>query len=139
VTAYAKLRLSPPSLGQMLAEATLDLIPQYLQDVRAEYDRRREVVFDRLQHMPGVTSYRPGGAFYCFAAFPVDSAEHFCQWLLESFSYEGATVMLSPGHGFYATPGLGKNEVRIAYVLNTGDLEKAMDCLERGLQEYLSA
>ena len=136
VTRYAKLRLSPPGLGQILAEGTLDIEDNYIAFVQQEYDIRRQVVYNRLRAMPGVTSYKPGGAFYCFARFPVDSAEHFCRWLLEDFDHEGATVMLSPGEGFYATPGLGKDEVRIAYVLNTKDLESAMDCLEKGLEVY---
>ena len=136
VGAYAKLRLSAPALGQVLAEALLDLQDTYLPVVKAEYDQRRRVVYDRLQKMKDVESYLPGGAFYCFARFPVDSAERFCQWLLESFSYEGGTVMLSPGKGFYATPGLGLDEVRIACMINADELEKAMDCLEKGLEAY---
>ncbi len=136
VSAYAKLRLSAPALGQVLAEAMLDLDESYLRSVKAIYDRRRQVVYNRLQRMPGVVSYLPGGAFYCFARFPVDSAERFCQWLLESFSHEGATVMLSPGKGFYATPGLGLDEVRIACMISAEELEGAMDCLERGLEAY---
>ncbi len=135
-TRYAKLRLSPPGLAQILAEATLDMDAAYMKTVVAEYDQRRQVVYNRLQQMPGVVSYMPGGAFYCFARFPVRSAEHFCQWLLESFEHEGATVMLSPGEGFYATPGKGWDEVRIAYILNAQDLEKAMDCLEAALEQY---
>ncbi len=133
---YAKLRLSPPGLGQILAEATLEMDETYIEYVKEEYDRRRMVLFNRLQAMPGVVSYRPGGAFYCFAKFPIDSADRFCRWLLEDFEYNGATVMLSPGEGFYATPGLGQDEVRIAYVLNTNDLDAAMDCLEKGLETY---
>lgn len=133
---FAKLRLSPPGLGQIFAEATLDVEESYLEEVKAEYDRRRQTVYRRLQAMPGVVSYNPGGAFYCFAQFPIDDADDFCRWLLEDFDYEGATVMLSPGRGFYATEGLGRDEVRIAYVLNTTDLEAAMDCLERALIEY---
>jgi aspartate aminotransferase len=136
VSAYAKLRLSAPALGQVLAEAMLDLDESYLRSVKAIYDRRRQVVYNRLQRMPGVVSYLPGGAFYCFARFPVDSAERFCQWLLESFSHEGATVMLSPGKGFYATPGLGLDEVRIACMISAEELEGAMDCLEKGLEAY---
>jgi aspartate aminotransferase len=138
-TRYAKLRLSPPGFAQILAEATLDMGNQYMEEVKAEYDRRRQVVYKRLQAMPGVTSYLPGGAFYCFAKFPVDSAERFCRWMLEEFEYKGATVMLSPGEGFYATPGFGVAEVRMAYVLNTQDLEAAMDCLEKGLEAYNAA
>lgn len=136
VTRYAKLRLSPPGLGQILAEAMLDEQAGYMEQVQQEYDRRRQVVYRRLSQMPGVQSYLPGGAFYCFAKFPLASAEHFCRWLLESFEYKGATVMLSPGEGFYATPGLGTDEVRIAYVLNPKELEAAMDCLEQALTEY---
>lgn len=136
VSAYAKLRLSAPALGQVLAEAMLDLDDSYLRSVKAIYDRRRQVVYNRLQRMPGVVSYLPGGAFYCFARFPVDSAGRFCQWLLESFSHEGATVMLSPGKGFYATPGLGLDEVRIACMISAEELEGAMDCLEKGLEAY---
>lgn len=136
LTRYAKLRLSPPVLGQLLAEALLDVEDSYIEAVKEEYDRRREILFSRLQKMPGVVSYNPGGAFYCFAKFPVACAEHFCQWLLESFEYKGATLMLSPGSGFYATPGLGKDEVRIAYILNREDLDAAMDCLEKALEVY---
>jgi len=135
-TRYAKLRLSPPGFGQILAEATLDMEPSYMAQVQAAYDRRRHVLYQRLQQMPGVTSYLPGGAFYCFARFPIESAEHFCRWMLEEFEHDGATVMLSPGQGFYASPGLGKDEVRIAYVLEERHLEAAMDCLERGLAAY---
>lgn len=133
---FAKLRLSPPGLAQILAEATLDVEDEYLPAVKTEYNNRRETVYRRLQAMPGVVSYKPGGAFYCFAQFPIDDADAFCQWLLEEFELDGATVMLSPGQGFYATPGLGYNEVRIAYVLNTTDLEAAMDCLEAALISY---
>lgn len=133
---FAKLRLSPPGLAQIFAEATLDVEEEYLPNVKREYDARRNTVYERLQAMPGVVSYKPGGAFYCFAQFPIDDADTFCQWLLEDFDLHGATVMLSPGQGFYATPGLGHNEVRIAYVLNTTDLHAAMDCLEAALQTY---
>lgn len=136
ISRYAKLRLSPPGLGQRLSEYMLQDDSAYLAGVKEEYERRRNLVYRRLQAMPGVSSYLPGGAFYCFAKFPVDSAEIFCRWLLEEFEYEGATVMLSPGQGFYATPGLGIDEVRIAYVLNEKDLEAAMDCLEQALATY---
>ncbi len=139
ISRYAKLRLSPPAYGQLLAEAILDaaaLEEGYIAQVREEYRRRRDVVYARLGRMEGVVSYLPGGAFYCFAKFPVDSAERFCQWLLEDFDYQGATVMVSPGEGFYATPGRGIDEVRIAFVLNCAHLEAAMDCLEQGLLQY---
>lgn len=136
VLRFSRLRLSPPGLGQLLGEYLIDDDAAYLDAVKAEYDRRRHTVFRRLQAMPGVDSYLPGGAFYCFARFPIHSAEDFCLWLLESFSHEGATVMLSPGEGFYATPGRGVDEVRIAYVLREEDLEAAMDCLEAALEAY---
>lgn len=136
VSRYAKLRLSPPGLGQMLSEFMLQDDSAYLEGVKEEYDRRRQAIYQRLNAMPGVTTYLPGGAFYCFARFPVSSSEDFCRWLLEDFEYEGATVMLSPGQGFYATPGLGKDEVRIAYVLNEQDLHAAMDCLTEALRVY---
>lgn len=133
---YAKLRLSPPGLGQILTEAMIDNDAEYMAEVVKEYDQRRQVVFSRLQTMPGVLSYKPGGAFYCFARFPIEDADHFCQWLLEDFEYNGATLMLSPGEGFYATPGRGIDEVRIAFVLNCDKLHAAMDCLEQALQVY---
>ena len=136
ISKYAKLRLGAPALGQMLGEALLDVEETYLEEVKAEYDRRRKTVYHRLQQMPGVVSYLPGGAFYCFAKFPVDNADHFCQWLVEEFDYQGATVMLSPGEAFYATPGLGMGEVRLAYVINVEALEAAMDCLEKALEVY---
>ena len=136
ITRYAKLRLSPPALGQLFAEAMLEMDNTYLDEVAQEYDRRRRVVYERLKAMPGVLNYKPGGAFYCFARIPVDDAEDFCRWLLEAFTYEEATVMLSPGSGFYATPGKGKDEVRIAYILNEQDLHRAMDCLAVALNEY---
>ncbi|MEL6142270.1 MAG: pyridoxal phosphate-dependent aminotransferase [Bacteroidota bacterium] len=138
VDRFAKLRLSPPGLGQMLSELMLEEDEAYLTGVKADYQARRDVVYRRLSAMPGVYCYLPGGAFYSFARFPITDAEHFCRWLLEDFEHEGATVMLSPGQGFYATPGLGKNECRLAYVLNVNDLEKALDCLEVALKEYTS-
>ncbi|MEN0003787.1 MAG: pyridoxal phosphate-dependent aminotransferase [Bacteroidota bacterium] len=136
ITRYAKLRLSPPGLAQILAEAALTDNTNYLDEVKAEYDRRRQTIYQRLQAMPGVVSYKPGGAFYCFAKFPIADAEDFCKWLLVDFDHHGATLMLSPGSGFYATPGLGQDEVRLAFVLNSEDLHKAMDCLEAALQVY---
>lgn len=136
VDRFAKLRLSPPGLGQMLSECMLQDDTAYLDGVKEDYHARRDTVYRRLQRMPGVFSYEPGGAFYCFARFPISDSEDFCRWLLEDFEHEGSTVMLSPGPGFYATPGLGRNECRIAYVLNVDDLEKAMDCLEQALLVY---
>lgn len=136
---YAETRLSPPSYGQMLAEALIDTDDQYFETVKAEYRRRRDLLYRRLNAMPGVECYLPDGAFYVFARLPIDDCERFCQWLLEDFSHDNRTVMLAPGNGFYATPGLGKQEVRFAYVLNEHDLNEAMDCLEIALQEYTFA
>ncbi|HTE28909.1 MAG TPA: hypothetical protein VK666_00935, partial [Chryseolinea sp.] len=117
-------------------EAACDLPPDYFNATKAEYLKRRDVLVQRLNRMPGVFCPNPGGAFYAIAQLPVDDTDVFCQWLLESFTYENQTVMLAPAGGFYGTPGLGKKEVRLAYVLNTDDLNKAMDCLEKALQIY---
>jgi len=133
---FAQLRLSAPGFGQLLGEATLDLPAVYLEGIRDEYDLRRRTLINRLQKMPGVLCYLPKGAFYAFARLPVADTGKFCQWMLESFSYKNETVMLAPGAGFYATKGRGLDEVRIAYILNTGDIERAMDCLEAGLEQY---
>lgn len=133
---FAQARLSPPSFAQILGEAAVDLPSDYFDAVHAEYNTRRDLLVKRLTAMEGVICPTPGGAFYAIAQLPVDDSEKFCQWLLESFSYNGATVMMAPAAGFYATPGKGKNEVRLAYVLNTDAISKAMDCLEVALKEY---
>jgi aspartate aminotransferase len=133
---FAQARLSPPSFAQILGEAAVDLPADYFDEVHAEYTSRRDLLVKRLQAMPGVTCPLPGGAFYAIAKLPVDDSERFCQWLLESFSHNGATVMMAPAAGFYATPGKGRNEVRLAYVLNTEAINAAMDCLEQALKEY---
>ena len=135
---YTNLRLSPPALGQFLAERIIDSESEkaYLDSVIEEYDRRRKVVYSALQEMPEVISYEPDGAFYCFARFPIHDSEHFCKWLLTDFRKDGKTVMLSPGTGFYASEGKGKQEVRIAYILNEDDLKEAMDCLGEALRVY---
>ncbi len=133
---FAQARLSPPSFAQILGEAAVDLPADYFSGIHAEYNSRRDLLVNRLNAMPGVTCPMPGGAFYAIAQLPVDNAEQFCQWLLESFSYNGATVMMAPAAGFYATPGKGKSEVRLAYVLNTDAINGAMDCLEVALKEY---
>lgn len=133
---FAQARLSPPGLAQILGEAAVDLPPSYFDEPKAEYKARRNLVVDRLNAMPHVFCPNPGGAFYAMAQLPVEDSDIFCQWLLESFSHNGKTVMLAPATGFYGTPGLGKNEVRLAYVLNQRDLAEAMDCLEIALQEY---
>src|SRR5690606_21585612 len=133
---FAQARLSPPTFEQILAEAACDLPDDYFEDLLAEYDSRRNLLISRLQAIPGVTCPNPGGAFYAMAKLPVDNSEDFCQWLLESFEYKGTTVMMAPASGFYATPGLGVDEVRLAYVLNEESINQAMDCLEAALVAY---
>ena len=133
---FAQARLSPPSFAQILGEAAVDLPADYFNEVHAEYAARRDVLVNRLNNMDGVKCPLPGGAFYAIAQLPVQDAEKFCQWLLDSFSHNGATVMMAPAAGFYATTGKGKNEVRLAYVLNTDDINSAMDCLEAALKVY---
>lgn len=133
---FAQARLSPPSFAQIAGEAAVDLPENYFDEIRDEYLKRRNVLVERLNKIPGVLCPNPGGAFYAMAKLPIESAEDFCRWLLESFSHEGQTVMMAPASGFYATPGLGKDEVRFAYVLNTESIHRAMDCLEVALQQY---
>ncbi len=133
---FAQARLSPPGLAQIMGEAAVDLPASYFDAPRAEYQARRDLLVSRLNAMPGVFCPNPGGAFYAIARLPIDDSDAFCQWLLESFEHKGQTVMLAPATGFYGTPGLGKNEVRLAYVLNLKDLNDAMDCLEQALQVY---
>jgi aspartate aminotransferase len=133
---FAQARLSPPGLAQILGEAAVDLPAEYFDAPKAEYMARRDLLVSRLNAMPGVFCPNPGGAFYAIARLPIDDADTFCQWLLDSFSHQNKTVMLAPATGFYGTPGLGKNEVRLAYVLNRQDLSEAMDCLQVALQQY---
>ncbi|SJZ39246.1 pyridoxal phosphate-dependent aminotransferase [Sediminibacterium ginsengisoli] len=133
---FAQARLSPPSFAQIAGEAAIDLPADYFDTTKAEYKSRRDLLVKRLNAMEGVFCPNPGGAFYAIARLPIDDADVFCQWLLESFSHEGQTVMLAPATGFYSTPGLGKQEVRLAYVLNLNDINKAMDCLEAALKVY---
>ena len=133
---FAQARLSPPTFAQILGEAAVDLPDNYFDTTKAEYKLRRDTIVKRLNAMPGVFCPNPGGAFYAMAKLPIDDSDKFCQWLLESFSYNGQTVMLAPATGFYGTAGLGKQEVRLAYVLNTNDINAAMDCLEKALAEY---
>jgi aspartate aminotransferase len=135
---FAQARLSPPSFAQILGEAAVDLPADYFDGIHAEYNARRDLLVKRLTAMEGVVCPTPGGAFYAIAQLPVDNAENFCQWLLESFSHNGATVMMAPAAGFYATPGKGRQEVRLAYVLNTDAINGAMDCLEAAIKEYNS-
>lgn len=136
VMKFAQARLSPPSFAQIAGEAAIDLPADYFDTTKAEYKSRRDLIVQRLNAMEGVFCPNPGGAFYAIAKLPIDDADVFCQWLLESFAYQNQTVMLAPATGFYGTPGLGKQEVRLAYVLNLNDINKAMDCLEVALKEY---
>jgi aspartate aminotransferase len=133
---FAQARLSPPGLAQIMGEAAVDLPDEYFDAPKAEYLSRRNLLVKRLNAMNGVYCPNPGGAFYAIARLPIDDADKFCQWLLESFSYNNQTVMLAPATGFYGTAGLGKNEVRLAYVLNLDSINAAMDCLEKALDSY---
>lgn len=133
---FAQARLSPPSFAQIAGEAAIDLPADYFDTTKAEYRSRRDLLVKRLNAMPGVFCPNPGGAFYAIAKLPIDDADIFCQWLLERFEHEHQTVMLAPATGFYGTPGLGKQEVRLAYVLNLNDINSAMDCLEAALKVY---
>lgn len=133
---FAQARLSPPSLGQVIGEASLETPPSYFKEVYDEYISRRNLVIEELNKIPGVFAPLPKGAFYSVISLPIDDADIFCQWLLEDFEFEKQTVMLAPATGFYATPGLGKNEARIAYVLKKEDLKNAVRCLEEALKVY---
>ncbi len=133
---FGQARLSPPTIDQIASEAALDTPQSYFDDVVAEYVERRNIMVDGLNSIPGVFCPKPSGAFYCVAKFPVDDAEKFCQWLLEDFSFEGQTVMMAPANGFYSTTGAGKDEARIAYVLNQESLKNAVICLREALKVY---
>lgn len=133
---FGQARLSPPTLAQIASEGALQTPQSYFDNVVEEYVKRRDIIVDGLNSIEGVFCPQPKGAFYCVAKFPVDDTEKFCQWLLEDFEYEGQTVMMAPASGFYATKGLGKQEARIAYVLNTEALENAIKCLEEALKVY---
>lgn len=133
---FAQARLSPPTYEQIAAEAALATPQSYFDDVVKEYVSRRDILHQGLISIKGVECPKPSGAFYCIAKFPVENTEHFCQWLLESFEYEGNTVMMSPLSGFYATPGLGMQEARLAYVLEKSELELAVKVLEKALEVY---
>lgn len=136
VMKFAQARLSPPGIAQIAAEAAVDLPDHYFNATKEEYLRRRDALVGRLNAIDGVYCPNPGGAFYAIAKLPIDDADKFCQWLLESFSHNGQTLMLAPATGFYGTPGLGKQEVRLAYVLNVPAIHAAMDCLEIALKLY---
>lgn len=136
VMKWCQARLSPPLVGQIIAEASLDTPEDYMLDVYNEYVERRKFLIDGLNRIPGCYSPIPMGAFYTVAKLPVDDADKFCAWCLDEFEYEGQTVMMAPASGFYTTPGLGKNEVRIAYVLKKEDLAKALVVLAKALEAY---
>lgn len=133
---FAQARLSPPTFGQIAAEAAIDTPTSYFEGVIKEYVARRNFVVDALNKMDGVFCPKPSGAFYAIASLPIDNADTFCQWLLESFHHNKQTVMLAPATGFYSTPGAGLNQVRVAYVLNLEALKNAMICLEEALKVY---
>ncbi len=136
VLKFCQARLSPPLIGQIAAEASLDTPDEYYRNTYDEYVERRKCLIDGLNRIPGVYSPIPMGAFYTVAKLPVDDTEKFCAWCLEKFNYEGETVMMAPAAGFYTTPGLGKNEVRIAYVLKKEDLIRAIFVLRKALEAY---
>jgi len=129
-------RLCPPMLGQVVAEAAVDSPPEYMEEVYNEYLNRRNFFINALNEIPGVYSPMPMGAFYSIVRLPIDDSDRFCQWMLEEFEYKNATVMMAPASGFYSTIGIGKNEVRVAYVLNIDDLKEAVECLKMALQVY---
>lgn len=136
VMKFCQARLSPPLLGQLVAEASIDTPKEYMREMYDEYVERRNCLIDGLNRIPGVYSPIPMGAFYTVARLPVDDAEKFCAWCLSDFDYEGETVILAPAAGFYTTPGAGKDQVRIAYVLNKEDLARALVVLKRALEAY---
>lgn len=133
---FAQARLSPPGFAQIAGEAAVDLPADYFNTTKEEYRSRRDLIVDRLNKMEGVFCPNPGGAFYAMAKLPIDDSDTFCQWLLEDFEHNKSTVMLAPATGFYGTTGLGKQEVRLAYVLNLSAINAAMNCLEEALKQY---
>lgn len=136
VLKFAQARLSSPTYSEVAAEAALETPHSYFEAVNTEYIQRRDLLISLLNKIDGVFCPKPGGAFYAMAKLPVADTDHFCQWMLEHFNYNESTVMMAPAGGFYATPGLGKNEVRIAYVLQKSEIEEAAKCLEEGLKAY---
>jgi aspartate aminotransferase len=136
ITKLCQARLCVATLEQIGAAALYSLPDSYANSVRDEYEKRRDIVYTTLSKIPGVVCKKPTGAFYVVVKLPVDDAEKFIIWMLEEFDYNGETIMLAPAEGFYATKGLGKDEARIAYVLNTEDMKKAMFILEKGLESY---
>jgi aspartate aminotransferase len=133
---FAQARLSPPSFGQVAAEAAVDVPDSYFTEILKEYDARRNVVYEGINEIEGAFCPKPKGAFYVVAQLPIDNSDKFCQWLLEDFNFENKTVMLAPASGFYSTPGRGLDEVRISYVLNVEDLKGSLKCLKEALKVY---
>ncbi|GGW82043.1 pyridoxal phosphate-dependent aminotransferase [Salegentibacter mishustinae] len=133
---FAQARLSPPTFAQIAAEAALDTPDEYFDEVNKEYTERRNLLIEGLEKIPGVKVAKPKGAFYCIAELPVENADKFAQWLLESFEFNKETVMVAPAAGFYSTPNTGMNQVRIAYVLKKENLERAIEILKIALEEY---
>jgi aspartate aminotransferase len=133
---FAQARLSPGMIEQMAGTAAIDTPDAYFEEVNKRYTKRRNTLVEALNKMEGVFCPNPGGAFYVVASLPIDDSDRFCQWMLEEFSFKNQTVMMAPATGFYATEGAGKNEVRMAYVLNRDDLKMAMTCLEEALRVY---
>lgn len=138
VMKFCQARLSPPLIGQIVAEASIDTPREYMLDTYNEYVERRKFLVDRLNRIPGVYSPIPMGAFYTVAKLPVDDADRFCEWCLEEFEYEGQTIFMAPASGFYTTPGKGRDEVRISYTINKHELDKALTVLEHALEAYNS-
>ena len=136
VMKFAQARLSPPTLAQIASEAALNTPLSYFTDVINEYVARRDILVDGLNKIDGVICPKPKGAFYCIAKLPIDDCDKFCRWLLEEFDYEGQTVMMAPASGFYASKGLGKQEVRLAYVIEQDALKKSVKCIEEALKVY---
>ncbi|MBL87453.1 MAG: aspartate aminotransferase [Winogradskyella sp.] len=133
---FAQARLSPPTLAQIASEAALQTPQSYFDDVKEEYVKRRNTLIEGLENIPGVKVAKPNGAFYCIAELPVKNSDDFARWLLESFDYENSTIMVAPAAGFYSTPGVGRNQIRIAYVLNEDSLRIAVKILEEALKVY---
>ena len=133
---FCQARLSPPLIGQIIAEASIDTPEEYMLDTYDEFVERRKFLIDGLNKIPGCYTPIPMGAFYTVAKLPVDDIDKFCEWLLRDFEYEGQTVMLAPASGFYTTPELGRNEARIAYVLKKEDLAQALNVLAVALEQY---
>ena len=129
-------RLCVATIEQIGAAALADVAPKYIEDVVTEYEKRRNIVHDALSKIEGVVCEKPRGAFYIMAKLPVDNSETFAKWLLTDFDVDGATVMFAPGEGFYATEGLGRDEIRISYVLEENSLKTAMSILEKGIKAY---